>query len=122
MLNDSSIPFGRNLTAIMKHRGMKIEDVSRLCGVGKSVVHSWMNGSSPRDLRAVKRFSDAVGISFSELVFGEKEKIKEASAPLNESVTFFDGLCRLRIERVFLPGENSLTRESPTKAQIQSEE
>lgn len=65
----------------------------------RSSVHAWTTGTSPRDLLAVRRLSEALQIPFLELVFGEKETVglEMLSA---EDVPFFDGYCRLRIERV----------------------
>jgi transcriptional regulator with XRE-family HTH domain len=108
MSGNKEIPFGKNLTALMKQRRMRLEEVTDMCGVSKSVVHSWMNGSSPRDLLAVKKLADTLGVQFSELLLGEQEQQTSLHADLhqNSSSVFFDGLCRLRIERVTIPQES----------------
>ncbi len=101
MSSSERIPFGKNLTRIMTERNYRIHDVARLSGVGKSVVHSWMTGTTPRDLPAVKRLADALDIQFLELLLGEREVRTEfhANVPFDE-VPLFDGICRVRIERL----------------------
>lgn len=97
----TDIPFGRILSGLMKQRDLRIADVAEMARVSKSVVHGWMTGTSPRDLTAVKRLSDALGISFSELLLGEKDKSMQIVSFIEtDSVPFFDGYCRLRIEKV----------------------
>ena len=94
-----SISFGKNLSRIMKSRNLRIQDVADMAQVSKSVVHAWTTGTSPRDLLAVRRLSDALQIQFSELVFGETETLGMEMMSTDD-VPFFDGYCRLRIERV----------------------
>lgn len=101
MPNDVHIPFGRNLTRIMRDRNFRIQDVSAKAGLGNSVVHSWMTGTSPYDLRAVKRLADALKVQFSEFLLKEFE-LKETKIEAIEigEVLMFEGLCRIRIDRI----------------------
>ncbi|MEY4065932.1 MAG: hypothetical protein RIR26_2140 [Pseudomonadota bacterium] len=99
MTTKTSISFGKNLSKVMKIRNLRIQDVAEMAQVSKSVVHAWTTGTSPRDLLAVRRLSDALQIPFSELVFGETELVGIEMMSVDD-VPFFDGYCRLRIERV----------------------
>lgn len=101
MKRDHRISFGRNLTALMKDRALRITDVAALAQVSKSVVHGWMTGTNPRDLRAVKRLADALNVQFSELLIGETERLSSNNTDLRfENIPLFDGICRVRIEKV----------------------
>jgi len=90
----------------MKEKDFRIQDIASIAGVGKSVVHSWMTGTTPRDLRAVKRLADALDIQFLELLLNEREpqSVQPGDAEFDE-VPLFEGICRVRIERVKSAGK-----------------
>lgn len=98
------LPFGKILTAIMKERKLSLKQVSQMCGVSTSVVSDWTAGNTPRDLHAVHKLSQALGIDFSRLLFGESDAVKEITslAELFEENEIFDGLVRINIKRVNL--------------------
>jgi transcriptional regulator with XRE-family HTH domain len=101
MSTNSPLPFGKNLSKIMKEREFRIQDVASIAGVGKSVVHSWITGTTPRDLHAVKKLADALDIQFVELLMSSREPQTGHTelVPLDES-PIFEGICRVRIERL----------------------
>jgi hypothetical protein len=45
--------------------------LSRISGVPKQSLSDWLAGSSPRDIRTVKRVADALDVSLDHLVFGD---------------------------------------------------
>lgn len=98
------VPFGKILSAIMKERGLTLKQISQMAGVSLSVVSDWTAGNSPRDLQAVYRLSQALGIEFSRLLLGQAEPIKDISsvAELFDEDEIFDGLVRINIKRVSL--------------------
>ena len=104
MSSNYQISFGRNLSKIMREKEYRIRDIAQLAGVGTSVVHSWMTGTTPRDLRAVKKLADALDIQFLELLMNERE-VRSGHpelAPFDENPVF-EGICRVRIERLKSP-------------------
>lgn len=98
------VPFGKILSAIMKERGLTLKQISQMAGVSLSVASDWTAGNSPRDLRAVHKLSQALGVEFSRLLIGESDTTKEviSLAELFEENEIFDGLVRINIKRVSL--------------------
>lgn len=99
--------WGTRLRAILKERGMSVRKAARVAGVSPSVLDSWTSGATPKDLMAVKRLADDLGVSFSWLVIGEREDIR---APLSvselfEETPYFDGYARIRIDRLIPKGK-----------------
>jgi transcriptional regulator with XRE-family HTH domain len=93
----------------MRENDFRIQDIAQLAGVGKSVVHSWMTGTTPRDLRAVKKLADSLGLQFLELLMNERE-VRSGHpdlAPFDETPVF-EGICRVRIERLKAPNQIKL--------------
>lgn len=98
------MPFGKILSTIMKERDLTLKQISQMAGVSLSVASDWTAGNSPRDLRAVYKLSQALGIEFSRLLLGESDTAKEVTslAELFEENEIFDGLVRINIKRVSL--------------------
>ena len=54
--------------------------LARLVNVAVPTLHGWANGAAPNDMRGVLRLSQVLGISFQELLTGEKPTIDFADA------------------------------------------
>jgi transcriptional regulator with XRE-family HTH domain len=103
--NQPSLPFKEVLVAIMKERGLSVQQVGALAGVSKSVAQSWLAGSHPHDLRAVGLLAKALGIGLSELLLGEVEEHTQtqSSGELLDSferISIFEGLCEINIKKL----------------------
>ena len=105
--NSVVIEFRRNLEAIMKDRGLSLQDIARMAGVSKSVAHSWTAGAVPQNLPAVARLADELGISFKVLLLGEQDNHAGGFLPdhVFDMQDVFDGLCVLSIKRVVPKGK-----------------
>lgn len=90
------------LRAVLKEKGVSLRKAAEMAGVANSVLDSWSGGASPTDFMAVKRLADKLDISFSWLLTGDHEKneTKPTLAEMYKEVPYFDGLARIRIDRL----------------------
>lgn len=90
------------LRSVLREKNITLRKAAQLAGVANSVVDSWSSGASPADLQAVKRLCDALDLSFTWLLTGEHEKTerKPTLAELYQEIPYFDGLARIRIDRL----------------------
>lgn len=94
--------WGTRLRAVLKERGMSVRKAARVAGVSPSVLDSWTSSATPKDLFAVKRLADELGVSFSWLLIGEREsaQVPVSVSELFDEVPYFDGYARIRIDRL----------------------
>ena len=107
--DESSLPFGRILTKLIKERQLTIQAVANLAGVNKSVVHGWMTGTTPHALHAVGKLSRALGIGFRDLLLGEPESpigLTSLDVHFNKELVF-EGICEVSIRRIVAKQEVS---------------
>jgi len=97
-----SLPFKNILSGLMEERNLTLKEVSALAGVSISVVESWLSGSNPHDLLAIDRLSQKLGVPFKKLLLGVHEVVDAPTAieQIYDSQDFFDGIARIRIERL----------------------
>lgn len=97
-----SLPFGGILTKIMEERHLTLKEVAALSGVSVSVVENWLSGSNPHDLKAIDRLSQKLGVPFKKLLLGVAETVDAPTAltDLFDEQDFFDGLARIKIQRL----------------------
>lgn len=90
------------LRAVLREKGISFRKAADLARVAPSVVNDWSSGTSPQDLQAVKRLCDKLNISFTWLLTGEHEKPGNIPtlAELYQEEPYFDGLARIRIDRL----------------------
>lgn len=98
--------WGERLRATLKEREMSIRKAARVAEVSPSVLDSWTSGASPKDLHAVKRLADELGVSFSWLLLGEREnrQLPITVSELFDEQPFFDGYARIRLDRLIPKG------------------
>ena len=58
---------------------MTASQLSRLTGVAQTTLSEWLAGSTPKDLRKVKKVADHFEITIDELCFGTGAKSKANS-------------------------------------------
>lgn len=94
--------WGNRLSSILKEKEISLRGCASIAKVSPSVISSWLSGASPSDFLAVKRLCNELDISFTWLLTGEKEnkEHKATLAELYEEVPYFDGLARIRIDRL----------------------
>lgn len=97
------LPFAKILERVMNERGLSIGAIAEMAGVSRSVVQSWTSKANPHDLQAVAKLAKALDMGFKELLLGETEEasFSEISAKdLFDEQDFFDGICRVKIQRL----------------------
>src|SRR5206468_9658785 len=93
---------GQRLRAVLKEKNITLRKAAVLAGVSASVIDSWTGGASPTDLLAVRRLCDALDVSFAWLLTGTPDKgtHEPTLAQFFDEVPYFDGLARIRIDRL----------------------
>jgi len=87
----------------MEERDLSIGAIAEMAGVSRSVVQSWTSNANPHDLQAVAKLAKALNMGFKELLLGENEDRDVDGLSLKdlfEEQEFFEGICRVRIERL----------------------
>jgi len=97
--------WGKRLADVMRSKGISIRAAGRIAKVQPSVVDNWIaTSASPTSLEGVKTLAEALGVEFCWLLTGSYEKSapsREVSpAELFESLPYFDGYARIRIDRL----------------------
>lgn len=105
------LPFAQNLKRIMEERDLSVRAIAAMAEVkSPSIVMSWLSKANPHDLQAVARLAKALNIGFKELLLGETEepKFTELSTKdLFDEQDFFEGICRIKIQRLVPKKGNS---------------
>ncbi len=95
--------WGDRLAKVMSEKNLSLRQVAKLAGVSSSsVIDSWLNSATPNDLMAISKLCKALNVSFKWLLTGEaEEKIsRPAMSEIFQEIPFFDGLARIRIDRL----------------------
>ena len=58
-----------NIMIILKKRGIKQSELSRISGIPKQVICDWTAGIKPKCVIRVKRLADCLGVTLDELLF-----------------------------------------------------
>lgn len=92
------------LQRLLKQKNLTASELSKLANVPKQSLSDWLAGSNPRDIRQVKRISDALGVSINFLCFGEGEKetrvepVTDLDALLGDQ--WITGLFEVKLRRI----------------------
>ena len=94
--------FTKNLLRLMSERGVSIRQAAEYAGVSPSTVNSWRSGSAPTDFNAVHKLAKGLGVSFEFLLTGKDEGSNHqvSITEVFEEQKYFDGYCRVRIDRL----------------------
>lgn len=95
--------WGHRLKKVMNEKDLSQRDVAKICNTSVSVVSAWITkGSSPADLKAIKKLADEMKLSFAWLVTGtyELDSAQPSMAEIFEETPYFDGYARIRIDRL----------------------
>lgn len=87
----------------MEERGLSIGAIAEMAGVSRSVVQSWTYKANPHDLQAVAKLAKALNMGFKDLLLGESDSPGIdgiAVKDLFDEQEFFEGICRIKIERL----------------------
>lgn len=94
--------WGIRLQKILNEKKLSQRELSRYTKVSPSVISGWLKGNSPTDLILIKNLSEHLGISFSWLLTGSREKgsVVPNMSEIFEELPYFDGYARIRIDRL----------------------
>lgn len=93
----------KQLRFYLEKREMNASQLAKKARVPKQSLSGWLSGSNPRDVRQIKRVSDALGVTVDNLMFGDGpdatiEKMTELDALLGDG--WVSGLFEVRLRRV----------------------
>jgi transcriptional regulator with XRE-family HTH domain len=100
---DLKMNFKSQLRYFLDQREMSASQLAKKAKVPKQSLSGWLSGSSPRDVRQVKRVADALGVTIDHLLFGNgtdlgKQRVTELEALLGEG--WIAGLFEVRFRRI----------------------
>lgn len=100
--HNSEEHWGKRLASVLKEQDLSNRAVAEKANIPSTVLSSWVrHGASPADLLMVKRLADVLKIDFCWLLTGERMKETPVHASeLFKEVPYFDGLARIRIDRL----------------------
>ncbi len=79
-----SSPFAQNLKQILDDRGVSLRKAADICGVEPSVLHGWLQGTSPQDIQKVLKLCNELKCDFQWLLTGTRDKINAKEMSLSE--------------------------------------
>ncbi|AHZ85178.1 hypothetical protein Bb109J_c2490 [Bdellovibrio bacteriovorus] len=87
----------KNLEAILKKKGMNLNQVSKVAQVPKSTIYSWSDQKSV-NLKQLRAVAQALGVSVHELAYGEPDPHVGIGTEFLEEL--FSGDVRISIHRL----------------------
>lgn len=64
-------PFSKNLSQVLKDRGLSQKAVAELGNISVSTLSDWLAGNQPHDLNALLKICQALKVDFQWLVTGQ---------------------------------------------------
>lgn len=77
-----AIKFSKNLSAILKERGVSVRAAAQIAKIPVSTLTAWTNGSTTPSLmqiEALRRLAHALGLSLEKLLTGNDSRIEKLS-------------------------------------------
>ena len=87
----------KQLKLYLSNKGLTASELSRISGVPKQSLSDWLAGSSPRDIRTVKKVADALEVTLDHLVFGDGVAVLQESVPANE---WMSGIYEVKFRKI----------------------
>jgi transcriptional regulator with XRE-family HTH domain len=87
----------KQLKLYLANKGLTASELSRISGVPKQSLSDWLAGSSPRDIRTVKKVADALEVTLDHLVFGDGVAVLQESVPANE---WMSGIYEVKFRKI----------------------
>lgn len=108
-----------NLDELLKVKGLRASDLSKITGIPKQTLSEWRAGLVPKSVIALKRVATAFGITLDELIFtsdlgdrfGEEPELKDL--PLKQT---FEGLAALSPAAILLSDSRGYCLYAPAAA------
>lgn len=97
-------PFAKNLSSLMKEKGMGVREAARIAGVSHGTISNWCAGVAPDDFMAVKKLAEKLGVTFSWMMTGENDaspgRQPTVSEVFDDGEMLFDGHAKITIQRL----------------------
>lgn len=73
----------KQLKLFLEIKRLSASELSRISGVPKQSLSDWLGGSTPRDIRKVKKVADVFSVTLDHLLFGDGIEEKFERVPIS---------------------------------------
>lgn len=91
--------FDKTLKRLIRQRGTTTGELAKKIKVPAKTISDWLTGRTPRDLDAVKRCADVLGVSVHFLLYGEDDR-RNIIDEILEKTEVHTGLYEISIRKV----------------------
>lgn len=91
--------FDKTLKRLIRERGTTTGELAKKINVPSKTISDWLTGRTPRDLDAVKRCAEALGVSVHYILYGEDDR-KSLIGEILEKTEIHTGMYEVSIRRV----------------------
>lgn len=91
--------FAKTLKTILRQKAKTTGDLAREINVSPKTIQDWLTGRTPRDLDAVRRCAEYLGVSVHFLLYGENDGHNLIEQVL-EKTELHTGLYEITIKKV----------------------
>ncbi len=88
----------KNLTRILKQKGISLSEIARQTRVPKATLHSWTVGQKSVNLEQLKKVAEFLNVSVALLAYGEEDMAAEKSTEMLKEL--FSGDLRVTIKKI----------------------
>lgn len=91
--------FAKTLKTVLRQKAKTTGDLAKEINVSPKTINDWLTGRTPRDLDAVKRCAEYLGVSVHFLLYGEDDRSNLIEQVL-EKTELHTGLYEISIRKV----------------------
>lgn len=89
---------GKNLSRIMKDKGLSLAALAKAAGVSKQTIHGWTAGRRVHDVAQLKKVATVLKMPIHDLLFGEPDPFVSPSEIVLREL--FSGDVRVTIHKI----------------------
>jgi transcriptional regulator with XRE-family HTH domain len=91
--------FAKTLKKIIRQKAMTTGELAKEINVSPKTINDWLTGRTPRDLDAVKRCAEVLGVTVHYLLYGEEDR-RNLIEEILERTEIHTGLYEISIKKV----------------------
>ena len=91
--------FAKTLKALIRQKATTTGEIAREINVSPKTINDWLTGRTPRDLDAVRRCAEVLGVSVHYLLYGEEDR-RSLIDEILEKTEIHTGMYELTIRKV----------------------
>lgn len=91
--------FAKTLKTILRQKAKTTGDLAKEINVSPKTINDWLTGRTPRDLDAVRKCAEYLGVSVHFLLYGEDDRLNLIEQVL-EKTEIHTGLYEISIRKV----------------------